>query len=341
METLPSDFSASTGTTDIPSDFKEVPASNPNQGAVDSYFNNPVGKIADFISPAIHANTGILANQMDYMKNQPNATGNFPQALSNAASATGHLASQLPEAGLNDALSIFGAGALKGGANIAKQVATHPIQSAQAVGSTLSAIPKFGQSAIALAKQLPNNLSYNQIGKAINTAATNAPKISWDTQVADKAIANAKDLPKSVQEALGKLLSKQEPPMDLVQQPNGNFTSQPPSISGTQALELRKTLGASQAKDIFGRLKLPSSNDTQQATDVLRRTVSDTLKQVAPDIKTPDAWYSFYKRIHGDVPTWGKRIVGGYIADQILGNKAKGLPEGVIDALGALLAGEL
>lgn len=97
-----------------------------------------------------------------------------------------------------------------------------------------------------------------------------------------------------------------------------------PTISSSQALDLRKSLGSRLPQNFFENLNSRVTPQEQDAINILRRTVSGELKKAAPEISTPDQVYSFYKKIHGDAPTWAKRIIA-IEALKHLGNQIPGL----------------
>lgn len=113
-------------------EYKDVVGTN-FQGKVESASQNPVMKVVDFLAPAIKTNANVVANQMDYQSRMPNTKGDLLGSVKNAAMATGNLASQLPKAALDDALTMLGAKGLK-------QVATHPVQSVKAMGGALKTV---------------------------------------------------------------------------------------------------------------------------------------------------------------------------------------------------------
>jgi hypothetical protein len=111
------------------------------------------------------------------------------------------------------------------------------------------------------------------------------------------------------------------------------------SLTASKGLELRGSLGERLPQNFFQKLTNQVPKAEQDAINILRRTVSTHLKKSAPGIAEDDALYSFYSKMHGDVPTWAKRAIGGLIADKLVGNKLGGAPREVVDALTAILAG--
>lgn len=142
-------------------------------------------------------------------------------------------------------------------------------------------------------------------------AAEKGVDIKWDS-VADMARTAAKNKPTSTKIALERLLSTERPVPDsalLTAENAANYTIPDSALSSSKALELRGELGSRLSKDIFGNLKIPISSGEQNATNILRRIVSGELKKSAPGISTPDRVYRLYSQLHGDVPTWAKRII--------------------------------
>lgn len=112
-------------------------------------------------------------------------------------------------------------------------------------------------------------------------------------------------------------------------------------VSALKALNTRAEVGDMLPSNMFEKLfsKVPSAE--QEAIKILRNSLSEHVKLATPGLNKLDNIYRFYSKAKGDVPTWGKRIIGGVVADQILGKKMGGNSEGVVDALGVLLGGAL
>lgn len=91
------------------------------------------------------------------------------------------------------------------------------------------------------------------------------------------------------------------------------------NISSPQLLQLRAALGKRLPSNFFEKLTSKVPQAEQEATDILRRTVSQHLKTAAPGIKTPDKLYSMYAKGQ-DVPTWARRILIADAAKHLLGN---------------------
>lgn len=110
-------------------EYKDVVGTN-FQGKVESASQNPVMKVVDFLAPAVKTNINMVANDADYRSRLPNTKGDLMGSVKSAAMATGNLATHIPNVLKDDILTIVGAKGLK-------QVATHPIQSAKAVGGAV------------------------------------------------------------------------------------------------------------------------------------------------------------------------------------------------------------
>jgi len=70
--------------------------------AVNQTLGNVAGGVANFVAPALKAGGQALSNQLNYNKTLPNATGNLPQAVSNAVSSTGNLAKEVAGTAMPD-----------------------------------------------------------------------------------------------------------------------------------------------------------------------------------------------------------------------------------------------
>lgn len=92
------------------------------------------------------------------------------------------------------------------------------------------------------------------------------------------------------------------------------------SVSPSEAYKLRGELTQSLPKGFFGKLSTTISDiinrgsaaerqATADATNILREELSKEIHRVIPETIDPDKFYSFYSKIGGDLPTWGKRIL--------------------------------
>lgn len=221
-------------------------------------------------------------------------------------------------------------------------------------------------------------LSKKGVYGKMSDAANKADPLDWN-DIADEARGQAKGKAATTQKALENLIAQEHPTPDgnlgaLTEGPPNEIVHagglsepkmynyqgplredvpfsglthniQDPRLTGQQALDLRASLGKRLPSNFFEKLlsnvggkKTPGEDE---AVDILRRAVSDKLKQASPGIVTPDKLYSIYAQMHGDVPTWAKRIFGGIVADKLVGNKFGGDVHALSDALGAVLGGAI
>lgn len=193
--------------------------------------------------------------------------------------------------------------------DINKSIPLRAVEGAVGIASTAE-LPFAIASLLKTGVKIPGAVSkYGTTGrtwKTMETAAKKGKDINWQT-IVDKARSALKDNSKSYREALEKVLTDRAPVAGTTEA--GNVGEK--VISSVQALTKRKTLGNELQKDFLGNLRIPATNEEQVAKNVLRRVISEELKKAAPNIKTADDMYSFYSKIHGDLPTWAKRYVLG------------------------------
>ena len=166
-------------------------------------------------------------------------------------------------------------------------------------------------------------------GKTVNKMAEAVNKgdnLNWGTIISNarQEIAN-KGVP--AKKALEHLIN-QETPAKL-----GDA-----KLSASEGWELRKGLGARMPANFFEKALQKASTGAHvpnnQAIEALRTAVSKELKRAAPDIVEPDKMFTFIKRAKGDVPTWGKRVGGALLMNEI--NKKLNLPQPVEGAMTAI-----
>jgi hypothetical protein len=297
------------------------------EGTVQKAFDNPVGNAVNFLAPAIQSNLGAVGNVLDYQSKQQRPE-NFGQAVSNAASATGNLVTQLPKVAWDDAMTILGAKGLK-------QVVTHPIQTATGVTQAISQVPKyFTKGGVA-----------NLADQAASKATQAGQSIHWDDLMAQ---AKAKVIKQfgdnaAVRKALSNVISPRVPsgidnPLSTVQQAKGGQQISPMNLvkalleelkttpdkaispideafsSGTKPiaaprgqnplqqtptdlLAFKRNLLASYGKNIIQVSSDSGLNALEQKiAGVVRGTVADNLHRVAPGTIMPDKLYSLYAK---------------------------------------------
>lgn len=273
--------------------------------------NNPVMGAANFLSPAIGANVGAVANQMDYMNQQPSGKGNLGQSFQNALGATGHLASQLPGVAVADATSILGGKGIK-------QAVTHPIQTAQSIAKPFQLATKKGATSITT--------------KAVQSATAAGKTAKWDDIANEVRDAVKSQYGNSVEHtrAVNKFLA-QEVPAKL----GKNVTKTP-----TELLQLRRQiLARSGTGNIIQKLMNVKTTEDQVA-GTARNVVSKYVHQLAPESQAADKAYTMWKKIGGSPAEWAARAaIGGTVGK---GLKQLGVPEsGTTDAILTLLAGNI
>lgn len=139
--------------------------------------------------------------------------------------------------------------------------------------------------------------------KAMSEAASNATEdLNWEN-VVKTATEFVSNKGKPAQRALQDVLAEESPAS----------IASPRTLSGTQGLEMRQGLGNQLPSNYFSNelAKVMSGGKSvprNEAVNALRYAVSQELKRVAPDIKNADEMYSLISKLHGDVPTWIKRI---------------------------------
>lgn len=99
------------------------------------------------------------------------------------------------------------------------------------------------------------------------------------------------------------------------------FSQPPQTLDPRRALEVRGQLTKSIPSGFFGKLGTSLADimqgqgaaaeraATTEATNALRQSLSSEIHSVVPKTITPDKFYSFWSRLGGDLPTWGKRIL--------------------------------
>ena len=129
---------------------------------------------------------------------------------------------------------------------------------------------------------------------------------------------------KEITKTLNQTLSEHTPPA-LAPNPAGLNPSAPAGAGSTagefnfdptKLLNWRRQIQQRGGQNFLQRV-LTGSDLTQKVEGEVRNIISKELHSLAPDTLTPDRVYSFYSKIHGDAPTWAKRIILGVAADQI------------------------
>jgi hypothetical protein len=171
----------------------------------------------------------------------------------------------------------------------------------------------------------------------MEAAAAKGADMNWEdiSSQAQKAVENRSP---QVQKAMNSLLVEQQPTPSTIGS-NYGPTIGPQTLTSPGALDMRRNLASRLSKNVFGQLNIPATNEEQQAANILRQVVTKNLKTAAPDIVNPDKLYSFYSKMHGDAPTWAKRILAGYATDKLVGEKIGGPSRDLLDLLVGVGAG--
>lgn len=290
----------------------------PFQDVANQAQNNPVMGAANFLSPAIGANINAVANQMDYMKNQPSGKGNLGQSFQNALGATGHLASQLPGVAINDAMSILGGKGIK-------QAVTHPLQTIQGIGG-----------AIKTGAQLATKKGAANITTKAAQVATNEGKVGNWEDIAQKIRDSVKSqYGNSVEhmKAVNKLLA-QEAPSKVGRQAGTAITKTP-----TELLNLRRQITARSGTGNIIQHLMGVKNTEDQVAGVARNIISQNVHKLAPGSIGADRAYSWWSKAKGSPAEWAARLAIGKTVGS--GLKQMGIPESAAtDAIITLLSGQ-
>lgn len=300
------------------SDIKAAFANEPQQQQSQTPFQdmsgamqqNPLMQAANFLTAGgLGMNMGVAANQADYMKNQPNATGNLPQAFKNTVDATGHFATQLPQAALGDVLTVLGLRGTRG-------VVNSGINIAKATPGAIKALPSAGK--YMTQKGL---IDMSTAAKDVSVARGEfQTEQDFNNAIADELEGRdphglATDLRKAVQDRLNKLPGLQtvgtthpiqagDTSEGFIVGPKGpsettsaQFTEGKSGFTGPEPRKLtadwfhslRKTLD----KEIDWARRGNSPID-EDAAKVIRKVASDQLHKMAPETKTLDKIYKIY-----------------------------------------------
>lgn len=165
---------------------------------------------------------------------------------------------------------------------------------------------------------------YSKAIAATEKATTGGTTIDWNKATAD---AYAK-----VKTPIGK-----EKLMQLAASANPAETINPRS-----ALEVRGQLTQAIPKGYFGKMASsiadiinPGSAGeraaTLEATNALRQSLSNQIHALVPGTITPDKFYSFYSKIGGDLPAWGRKILIGLLISKVLPKGVKSYFSQLID----------
>lgn len=176
----------------------------------------------------------------------------------------------------------------------------------------------------------------NAMEQAATKATETGKSIPWDvlTNRIKEAVTSKYGESTTVRRALTKFLGEQTPAGQLPDISN-------PQLNPQDLLKMRRVMSTQIPTGYFSKLVQSltgqaaggSQLDASVANEG-RRVVSTVLKDLAPEIKTPDALYSFYSKIHGDAPTWAKRLIVTHLASELLPKNMRGP---LTDILGAAL----
>jgi hypothetical protein len=259
--------------------------------------DNPVGKVVDFVAPAIKSNYNVVKNQMDYQKTLPNTQGDLGASINNAVNSTGHLASQLPGAGLSDAETILNM--LGGKALVSGGVATAKV---------LPQLPKY------LSKGGLANLTEQAASKATEAGQS----IHWDDLMAQakKEVIKKFGDNAATRQALGSVTSPRVPAG--VEAVKGSLHQTP-----EQLLQLRRNLSNSYGNRIFQGAGEGGVNALEQkVASTFRGVVSKSLHQLAPETIKPDQFYTLYSKFSGPVAKELFKVLGIPTVAGLLGAEA-------------------
>lgn len=90
-----------------------------------------------------------------------------------------------------------------------------------------------------------------------------------------------------------------------------------PSLNPNDLLTWRRQVAARGAGKGVLQNFLKGSDIEDKVSSIARAVITRNLKGLAPDITTPDKVYSAYAKLHGDAPTWIKRILVGLVAKHV------------------------
>ncbi len=321
----------------------------------ESLMDNPVAKVVDFLAPALKTNYNIIADQTNYPNTLPDAKGNIGQGLSNAATATGHLAEQAATtipADIGTILNSMGGGALlKNGAKVIanpagtmKTLAQIPkyltkqgiagLTDEAAANSTKAgasihwdelmnqarqkAIKQFGDNASV--RQALDNVISPRTPAGIENAPSELENISGTTQASPNDLAKAllnelKINPDKAISPIDELFSGVKPAIGEAQ----NALKQTPE----QLLQLRRNLVNSYGKSLF---QAPSEKGLSalenKVASVVRGTVSDNLHRIAPGTVTPDKLYALHSKVASPVMKELMKLLGVSATAGLVGGEA-------------------
>jgi len=225
-------------------------------------------------------------------------------------------------------------------------------------GEILDPVVSKGGEAIKTIKNIIRSPSYSKTNKLIEEAAEEGTKagknVNWSVikdKIEERLFGNSEkgikgkvlDTPE-IRKAYGEFIAEQTPALNIPHTGKIPTGSTQPILDPNDLLAGRRQIIETYGdKGFFGNLLESLTGKGKSSADKLvgehaRSVMTEELKKLVPNIKDPDALYSFYKKMHGDVPTWAKRIViskiAGIIAKSIFGGKKQGEIEKVISTVG-------
>lgn len=270
--------------------------------------NNPL--IGLNVPTGVKTITGQMNQPNKYMSSQDYQAATSPNVLSRASAALGpQVGTALDALTAGDIPGIMGG--LKAGGAALKELPSYLTKSGLAQKST---------EAARAATEAGTKISWGDISKDIQSQVY-------------KQLGKTKD----VQDALNTIISEKTPAGLESMAPDVKIGGIGTSMSPSDLLDWRRQILGREGTGILKALT--GSNVTDKVSSIARSVISKNLHDYVPATVTPDKLFSFYSAIKGDVPTWAKRAVGGFLADKLIGSKLGGLPQGVVDSLGLLLGG--